>query len=178
MINTEDIIKQAEEFYNVGKDAVGVNYKNGWYVGNRELTTEEACEFLFPKNLVIATVNFSFCCELLLKAMLNNGVTIKGHNLAKLYGQLDLKWKKFLLIKMKYENDEIEFLSSLNEISNSFKKWRYIYEYSDEEKSIYFSFLNDWCITLMCAAHAKYYYEKQEFDKINQTDLELINSIN
>ncbi len=174
MIDTKDIIVQAEKFYETAKDCIGIEYNNGWYVGDKELSTEELKKYLFPKNVVTATVNLAFCCELLLKSMLNNGAKIKGHKLRPLFSTLDEKWKQLIILKMGYENSNQIFYHLLDEISNSFEKWRYIYECKLEDRKIQFSFLNNFSIILMCVAHAKYFYEKKEFDKIDSKDLELI----
>lgn len=174
MIDTEEIIKQAEKFYDVAKECIGPKYNNGWYIGNRELSEEELEEYLFPKETVTATVNISFCCELLLKSMLNTGDIIKEHRLKELFDMLDNSWKEIIIKKMGYEENENTFYNRLDKISNCFVEWRYIYEKPKEERRINFSFLNQFAIILMLIAHAKFFFENDEKDKIHPTDLILI----
>ena len=140
MIDTEEIIKQAEKFYDVAKECIGPKYNNGWYIGSRELSDEELEEYLFPKETVTATVNISFCCELLLKSMLNTGNIIKEHLLKELFDMLDDSWKEIIIIKMKYKEHQEAFYERLDKISNCFVEWRYIYERPREERRINFSF--------------------------------------
>lgn len=140
MIDTKEIIEQAEKFYDIAKQCIGMEYNNGQYVGNRELSTEEVYKYLFPKNTVTATVNLSFCCELLLKSMLNEGKKMREHKLKILFDKLESKWKKIIIIKMGYEENEAIFYYYLGRISNSFEKWRYIYECKPEDRNIQFSF--------------------------------------
>lgn len=177
MIDTDEIIKQAEKFYDVAKECIGPKYNNGWYIGSRELSEEELEEYLFPKETVTATVNISFCCELLLKSMLNTGVIINAHKLKELFESLDDSWKEIVIRKMKYEEYRNIFYIRLDKISNCFVEWRYIYEKPKEERRINFSFLNKFAVTLMVVAHAKYFYENEEKDKINIMDLDLIEDV-
>lgn len=177
MINTEEIIVQAEKFFEVAKECIGPKYNNGWYVGNKELTEEELEEYLFPKETVTATVNISFCCELLLKSMLNTGVTINEHKLRNLFNGLENSWKEIIIKKMKYEEHQDIFYERLDKISNCFVEWRYIYERPKEERRINFSFLNQFAIILMVVAHAKYFYENNEKSRISTSDLMLIEDV-
>ena len=55
MIETEEILDQAEKFYKTAKYCIGEDYNNGWYVGKKELSTEEAYQFLFFKSCMIKT---------------------------------------------------------------------------------------------------------------------------
>lgn len=98
-----------------------------------------------PNSLIIPTqwyttpdiVNSAFACEVFIKSLLiYHGMTIdeiKGHKLSLLWELLKQKDEE-ITIRIKetvieiFNSDEEKFYSMLENISNAFEYWRYIYE--------------------------------------------------
>ena len=115
--------------------------------------------------------HFSFGPFINIKHFFNK---IKGYN----HSQKQLLFQELKAIP--FDSDETcttnenTFYNRLDKISNCFVEWRYIYEKPKEERRINFSFLNQFAIILMLIAHAKFFFENDEKDKIHPTDLILI----
>ncbi|MBR2408739.1 MAG: hypothetical protein IKB07_07250 [Lachnospiraceae bacterium] len=169
LISTIDIIEQADKFLDVALYSIGPEYNDGFYVGDKILD-DELMKYLFPKEVVTATVNCAFSCELYIKSMLNEGNVVRGHKLEDLFNQLDDKWKGVIIRLMEYE--EIVFCHFLKQSSNAFEKWRYIYEREEDERRIYFVFLKKFAVTLQKVAYGKYHYAEDFIEKIDKALLE------
>ena len=171
-IQTIDIIEQADKFFEVALYCIGPDYNDGFYVGE-EISDEELMKYLFPKEEVTAIVNCAFSCELYLKSILNEGRIIGEHKLRKLFKRLDKIWKTIIIQLMEYDNVNI-FYYFLKQSSDAFEKWRYIYEKEDSEKKLYFVFLKRFAVVLQKVAYAKYYYERECLEKIDEGILKVL----
>ena len=100
----------------------------------------------FRNKIYPFIVNKSFSCEVYLKLILmaTQKKKKKGHNLKELSQMIniDTKFKNYLLSN-KLELTNKEFDEYLNNISNAFEDWRYIYE--KEDIKIMHGFLNTFC---------------------------------
>ncbi len=88
-----------------------------------------------PLLIVPFVVNASFACELFLKSLAHRGgVSLHGHNLATLLGELPFQERRCLeaawtAVDRRVNKERVETLESvLNELSNSFVEWRYSHE--------------------------------------------------
>ena len=81
-----------------------------------------------------AIVNSAFACEVYLKAILLffDNELIRGHELSVLYDKLPERVKEFIkptVLNSCVTWTDIFGLNQLDEISNAFYDWRYVYEY-------------------------------------------------
>lgn len=162
LISIIDIIEQADKFFDVALYSIGPDYNDGFFVGEK-ISDDELMKYLFPKEEVTAIVNCAFSCELYIKSMLNEGNVVRGHKLLELFNQLDDKWKGLIIRLMEYE--ETIFYYFLNQSSNAFEEWRYIYEREGGERKIYFVFLKKFAVTLQKVAYGKYHYGEDFIEK-------------
>jgi len=93
----------------------------------------------FECLMIPAIVNASFACELFLKAIIDARGTIrkKEHSLKELFGLLPYQDNE----SIKENLEDADFLAELDAISDSFVKWRYLHEKTDEESSLNIDFL-------------------------------------
>ena len=103
----------------------------------------------FKNKIYPFIVNKSFACEVYLKLILmaTQKKKKRGHNLKELsqITNMDTQFKNYLLSnKLKLTDQEFE--EYLNNISNAFEKWRYIYE--KKNIKVMYGFLNTFCIFL------------------------------
>lgn len=105
-------------------------------------------------TLVPIIVNRAFLCELILKYLIDNQVPKgnipkgrDGHKLGKLFTLLNDSQRNSInaSIKDQLNIDETEFNTKLENVSNAFIEWRYIFESSGE---ISLSFLDSFTKTL------------------------------
>lgn len=106
-------------------------------------------EHRMASHTVSGIVNSAFACEIFIKSLLiYNDYTIediKGHELNKLWEKLKQKDEELTnSVEKKMEevfcsNGDYTFSDLLNNISNAFEYWRYIYEKSSG--TIYINFL-------------------------------------
>lgn len=119
-----------------------------------EIEPNNIIECRFKTHTVAGIVNSAFSCELFIKALLvhPNGYNIKGHKLKELWNALK---KKDPLLTSSIEekmtslfesNNEALFTQLLDNISNAFTYWRYIYE--KKNGTINMNFLKDFRILL------------------------------
>lgn len=113
-------------------------------------------------------VNKSFACEIYLKLLLciNGEEIAKVHTLGSLFSKLDNSNQCKIIDKIygKHEDEQIvEFKLNLEQVSDAFEKWRYIYEECDKKNIIGHGFLNIFCDALneFCANSIK---EKYNYD--------------
>ena len=105
-----------------------------------------------PNSIVVRTqwhtvpdiVNSAFACEVFIKSLLVfNGFPLKeirGHELAGLLKQLETKdLETVIKVKDSFDSNEDEFNDMINNISNAFEQWRYVYEKHSSE--IHLNFL-------------------------------------
>ena len=94
-------------------------------------------------------VNAAFACELYLKSMLDRP---RGHKLKYLFEQLDRETK----LQMRNEFDAsftkhpvYDFNVFLNDVSDAFVKWRYVFEESHTE-GFYGCYINEFLMFFNC----------------------------
>lgn len=142
-----------------------------------------------PNSIIIPTqwyttpdiVNSAFACEVFIKSLLiYQGMTIdeiKGHKLSLLWELLKQKDEKITVkikeaVKELFETDEENFYSMLENISDSFEYWRYIYE--KHGGKIHINFLRVFREALRNACCEKFYnqtWNEYVADKKRQNDI-------
>lgn len=94
-------------------------------------------------------VNLAFACEVFLKTIiLTTQNEVRGHELKKLWSELDHELRVQLMVAIQdfTKLDESTILQMIENISNAFTEWRYLYEVSG--LSIQIGFLEDFTYVL------------------------------
>lgn len=94
-------------------------------------------------------VNMAFSCEVFLKTIIViEGKKVKGHKLKELWNELNPCYAQMIMDELKSvtELEQDDILASIENISNAFAEWRYLYEVKG--RSIYIGFLNDFAWVL------------------------------
>ncbi len=124
--------KNNKKRYNNNKKPKDYDYRQIKELGKAFLDTAKKCNnpkieftgWTHPLLVPIIT-NMAFSCELFLKAILkHDNKEIKTHNLKELFNNLPEDIKNKI---MKSQNEE-DFMAKLENISNLFEEWRYLYE--------------------------------------------------
>lgn len=131
-------------------------YNAAHYLNN----SKEICyPNISARNIVAIAMNISFSCELFLKGILKviSGKVTKGHNLEKLFGQLDDKIKNNIIniVSFDYECEtgmsitQTQFFESLRIVKDWFVEQRYWFEkdYGFDYKGI--GFIKKICDAIM-----------------------------
>lgn len=122
------------------------NSKMNFNIINLTFRGEKYLNKLYP-----FIVNKAFACEIYLKAILNaynqNIPRDKhGHELSFLLSKVDEQISFSEMICQKFDLKLDDFIKEVENISNSFNKWRYAYE--NEKLIIHHMFLNYFCDSL------------------------------
>ncbi len=94
-------------------------------------------------------VNMAFSCEVFLKAIIViEGKEVKGHKLKELWNEMNPCYAQMIMDELKSvtELEQDDILANIENISNAFAVWRYLYEVKG--RSIYIGFLNDFAWVL------------------------------
>lgn len=133
-----------------------------------EIEPNNIIEFRFKSHTVAGIVNSALSCEIFIKALLvhNEEYEIKGHKLKELWNILrekDPLLTSSLQATMQSifnSNNEDLFIQLLDNISNAFTYWRYIYE--KDSGAINLNFLTYFRILLRDACCLKLYNKTWE----------------